>query len=230
VRGRVHDGGLGVANARVEVIAGTGTGKSATTDGLGFFRLFGVGGDVGFRASADGFLATDVIQRVAANGTNVDFILQPAGPTRGLAGDWTLTFQAAADCQSLPDAARTRTYRATIVQLGASLDFSLSGAEFAFDLNRPPTLQNSFRGRVVGDLLTLVLTESLDFYYSTPFRYDVAEQLGDNNVLAFVGTGVAPANGNVFSSGSFDGTISTGPFASGRTRCTRPNHQFSLAR
>jgi Carboxypeptidase regulatory-like domain len=230
VSGRVRDGGLGVANARVEVIEGTGTGKSTTTDASGSFRLYGVGGDVGFRASAEGFRTTEVIQRVSAHGTSIDFVLQPAVPTRTLAGEWTLTFQAAAGCPPLPDAARVRTYRATIEQAGASLRFSLSGAQFALDSNRPPALQNTFLGRVVGESLTLVLTETLDFYYYTTARYDVAEQLASDTVLAFVGTGTATATGSVFSSGVFSGTISVGPIGSGRTSCTRTNHQFSLTR
>jgi hypothetical protein len=232
VLGRVRDGGLGVANARVEIIEGIGTGKSTTTDAMGSFRLYGVSGDVGFRASADGFRTTDMIRRVLAHGTSIDFVLQPAVPPRTLTGEWALTFQAATDCSSLPDAARVRTYRATIEQSGASLRFSLSGAQFALDSNRPPRLQNTFLGRVVGESVTLVLTEAQDYYYyyNPTTRYDVAEQLGTNNVLAFVGTGTVTANGSLYSSGSFSGTISVGPPASGRTSCTRPNHQFSLTR
>lgn len=232
VLGRVRDGALGVASARVEVIEGIGTGKSTTTDALGSFRLFGLSGDVGFRASAEGFRTTDMIRRVSAHGTSVDFVLPPAAPPRMLTGEWALTFQAAADCPSLPDAARVRTYRATIEQSGASLRFSLSGAQFALDSNRPPALQNTFFGRVVGESVTLVLTEMQDYYhyYNGTTRYDVAEQLGSNSVLAFVGTGTATANGSMFSSGSFSGNISVGPAGSGRTSCTRPNHRFSLTR
>lgn len=233
VRGRVHDGGLAVANARVEVIGGIGSGKSATTDATGVFKLFGLAGEVGLRASAEGFRPTDVTQRILAHGTSLDFVLQPAGPPRTLAGEWTLTFQAAADCLSLPDAARRRTYRATIEQAGSSLAISLSGAQFALDSSRPPSLQNSFRGRVMGEALTLVLTETVDYYYyySPSRRYDVAEQLASNSILTFVGTGTATATGSTFSSGSFSGAISVGPpFASAPTSCARPNHQFSLTR
>jgi hypothetical protein len=222
--GRVTDGGLAVANARVEVVDGAGKGKSAITDASGFFKLYGIGGAVLLRASADGFRPTDVSQTVSANGASVHIVLAPAEAPKQLAGDWTMTFMAAGDCASVPDAARVRSYRAMIEQSGSSLRVSLSGAQFALDHNREP--QSHFTARVIGETLTIVLSETWSMYYGT--TWDVAELIDASTTLSFAGTGTAIATGGMFTTGSFSGSWRVNRPGFGQISCTREYHQFSL--
>lgn len=235
LRGHVHDGFLGIANVRVEVVAGIGTGATATTDANGYYALYGVGVEVVVRASAESFLATDVTRSVASNDASLDIALLPSGPARTLSGEWALTFEAAAVCR-YPASVQQRTYRATIEQMGASLTFLLSGAEFAPDRSVPPTLQNRFHGRVLGDVLTIELKAVVDYSReSTVGRWDVAEASGPNTILTFRGTGSATANGSVSWSGSFSGGIyliseGPGPYDYSDTSCERSDHWFSLAK
>jgi hypothetical protein len=111
-----------LGDARVEVIAGSGAGTIATTDGRGRFRMPGMfSGVVSLRASKDGHVP---LTRTGPNrplpspapDLSLDFYfsLQPDGPNADLSGIYTLEVIADAACASLPDEARRRRYTATV--------------------------------------------------------------------------------------------------------------------
>jgi hypothetical protein len=223
VSGSVSDGALGIAGAKVEVIDGVGIGTATLTNSYGNYILYGVGSAVTLRASAEGFHSKDSVRTFSKHTDSVSFTLDPSSRGRDLSGDWTLTFEAAADCATLFEAARVRSYRAAIAQTGASLRVVLSGANFVMDPIFPETPQNSFLGRILGDSLTITLTQ--DAYG----RFDVAEKVGLNEIYTVVGTGSGVFQSGTAMTGTFAGTI--GGDTSGMWRaCNRQTHRFSLER
>lgn len=177
--------------ARVEVIAGPNAGTAATTDERGRFRMpESFTGVITVRASKDGYApetstipSPRALERLPAGGASnwdMTFDLAPLGPSVDLAGLYTLTLTADRACSNnLPEAARLRTYTATISQGFRSTSFNavLSDARFPSILpcvGRPEfCFRNQFGIGVAGNFADIWIT--------------IVEQLADAAYLAIDG-------------------------------------------
>ena len=224
--GSVQDApGFVVSGARVEVVAGTGTGKAATTSETGAFRLYGVAGDVQIRTTADGYQPNILTTRVNGN-MFFPIALMPATTPSDLTGRWRLTFDASPACTALSDAVQHRSYDATVEQNGAGVTVHLSGASFLGDPDGPPgKLENEFHGRVSGDTVTVRLI-TYD-YYGTHF--DLGETIAGDTIYHVDGTGSATVT-SASVSGPFTGTITENPRNAKPITCQRPDHRFTFSR
>jgi hypothetical protein len=199
VKGTVADAGFGLSGARVEVVSGIGAGKTATTDAIGDYRLYGIAGVVQIRASLSGYEDDTRSITVNANQTQVTFTLRPSVAPTNLSGDWQFTVETNPECDSIPEIARRRTYSATIDQEVSALVVRLSDAEFAPDpFGLRGDRRNHFHGWVLGDSVVMKLTDE--------YTHDIGEILPDGSLLTMAGnlTGTATASSI---SGSLDGTI-----------------------
>jgi hypothetical protein len=122
IRGTAYDSAFRpIAGARIEIVAGPGTGRSTTSDSVGQFTLTvpdKVEDTMQIRASKDGYVAASVQPQADCERCNprrwVFFYLDVLEPPVQLAGDYTLTFVADRSCTNLPEELRTRTYEATV--------------------------------------------------------------------------------------------------------------------
>jgi Big-like domain-containing protein len=227
--GTAKDAGLPVSGARVEVTAGIGQGLVALTNSVGY-RLYGVSGDIEVRLTQDGYQEQRKSLQVTTH-EKLDFDLVLSRPRDEIAGTYTLTVTAAADCRSeLPEEARIRTYTAVVEQDGPRLTVSLEGSKFVAGYGRT---FNSFHGTVEPSRVTFLLNGYYDhdFYLYLP---DVLEQLATPTLFSVSGslvTTVSPAG----LSGSLDGVIET---LEGRSpgkfqriaSCRSSGHQFVFSR
>lgn len=134
VVGIVTDGGLGARSFRVDVTGGPATGLShvaCDSQGkCGGFNLFGLSGETRIEVTRDGYQPAARTVQVSSD-LRLEFELIPLRPRADVAGTYTMTITAAADCRSaLPEDLRTRTYNAVISQDGPSLTGRLGGANF----------------------------------------------------------------------------------------------------
>jgi len=232
VRGTVTEaGGFRIAQARVDVVGGPHSGRSAITTANGTYEIYGLSGDLKLQAVKDAYLANTRDVSVTANQA-VDFELRPIVPPLAIAGNYRLTFTASTRCASqLPDDARMRTYAALVNQDAVRILVNLAGAPFATE---PRTGQgNYFFGAVRSN--TVAFTIGFDYFYYQ--LYDVVEQLAPTTYLTIGGA----ANGTATSTtiaGTLTGTFSVweapnGFYASSRrgvASCNAPDHQFSFIR
>ena len=231
VSGYVHGpGNVPVAGARVEApaIAGMIVRHVRQTDGSGFFELDGLSGNAPFLVTAQGY--RPFVRWVEVNNDlSLTFDLAPslfaAGPHR-------LTISAAAGCRdSLPEAARTRTYTAVMEdafdywEVGEYLWVRLSGANFRQDSRGR---HNFFSGFYLQDSAGFVLLDYDGAAYSgTPW---VVEQLTPSTALVIAG--------NARLSGTLNGVIYIVSTSSGQDPdyrnpiavCRSDAHQFELSR
>jgi len=114
-----------LAGARVEVLTGPASGRTAITDENGRYDLAGVGNGAELRASKDGYLP-QTRQAGQFNGPRIDFHLGSPGGSFDLTGNFQVTFTADTACTALPAAARSRTYRAA----GNGFLLTLYGGQF----------------------------------------------------------------------------------------------------
>ena len=168
-----------VDGASVAVLDGLHKGKSTMTDGAGHYALIGVDGGFTIQITKDGYAS-------AAKGVTVtesltlDVEITPLA-IGNITGNWTVTFEPQSGCPS-PLLGNVRTYRAKIVQQGAQLSITLSGATFA----TAPQLTGTIDGLDV----SIDLPGGCDDYYcyygptSPPA---VIENLGGNQFLAIWG-------------------------------------------
>jgi hypothetical protein len=217
-RGTVTDGLLPVENARVDVLSGTGTGKSATSNEMGSFKLYGVAGQIDLRVSASGFHDLTRSVTVTSNQSISSFRLDSSNSPANIAGTWTLTLEAAGTCSGLPDSARKRTYTAAIKQEGTKLRVELSGADFH-------QWMNAFSGRILDNDVLLKLTT---YEYYGPF-FDLAERLDPNLDYTAVGTATGRATATSIAT-AFDGVIAVGPQRTQQTTCASRDHRMTLVR
>jgi hypothetical protein len=227
--GKVTDADLPVPGARVEVTAGTGRGLLTLSNSVGY-RLYGVAGDIDVRVTINGYQEQRKSINVTSNQT-LDFDLVLSRPREEIAGTYTLTVSAAAECRErLPEEARTRTYTAVVTQQGPRVSVSLEGSRFVVSGGQT---FNSFRGTVEPAGITFRLNQygEFSFYIYLP---DVLEQLTSETLLSFSGTTVPTVTRSGLS-GALSGTIETLQGASsGRFQqiaaCTSTSHQFILSR
>jgi hypothetical protein len=119
-----------LGGARVEITSGPSAGTVTTTDETGRFSMSGTfTGAIAVTVSKNGYVPAT---RTFSQHVGHVFSLEPIGPSVNLAGVYTLTLTADSACTRLPDAARTRTYTATIVPGPRSTSFlvRLSDARF----------------------------------------------------------------------------------------------------
>jgi hypothetical protein len=230
VRGRVTESGGGLPGARIEVMAGTGTGLTATTGSGGSYALYGVAGEIRLEASLDGF---DRERRtiVVSEHTTADLVLRPTVAPSDLSGNWRMTLSASSGCQpAVPEDAATRSYSATIAQAGTFLQIELKSPTF------PTADAVRLDGLVIDKRLTVFLPFD-DFYYAFyGLRYySLVETLGASRVLAIAGTARGERAGAAVT-GTLDGEFALYLRGSGfgvssrQLSCFRDDHGFRLDR
>ena len=171
--------GVAVEGAAVAVLDGPHKGKLSTTDRAGSYALNGVDGGFTIQVTKDGYES-------AARGVTVtqsvslDVEITPLAINRNISGNWTATFEPQSSCPS-GLIGNVRRYRASIVQQGAELSITLSGAAFA----TPPHLTGTIHDLVV----SIDLPSGCDFYcyYGPSSPPAVIENLGGNQFLAIWG-------------------------------------------
>jgi Carboxypeptidase regulatory-like domain len=172
--------GVPVEGATVGVVDGPYQGKSSTTDSAGHYALVGVEGAFSVQVTKDGYESSTkpvtVPQTLA-----LDVEITPLTIKGNISGNWTLTIEPHPICTSHVNI-DARTYRASIVQQGAQLSVTLSGATFV----TPPQLAGT-----IHDLnVSIELPGRCDFYcyYGPTDPPTVIENLGGSRFLGISGT------------------------------------------
>lgn len=112
-----------LADAQVQLITASGDVLTTGTAGPAGFRFYGVAGHARLRISRRAFHPYEAEIDIHDHLTH-DVSLSPID----LSGTYTLTLSASSRCRlELPEDLRTRTYTATIVQVGGSLTVTLQG-------------------------------------------------------------------------------------------------------
>jgi hypothetical protein len=216
--------GVAVEGAVVFVTDGRHKGKSTTTDSAGGYALNGVDGGFTVQITKDGYASTSRGVTVTQSITlNVEIMPLAIG---NINGNWTVTFEPTSGCPS-PLIGNVRTYRASIVQQGAELSVTLSGATFV----TPPKLTGTIHGLDV----SIDLPSGCDFYYcySPTSPPDVIENLGSNQFLAIWG-GITARVGQSSIAGALNGTFAmmnsaTPPFEFS-TSCSSERHRVTFTK
>jgi len=249
--GHVTQSGFPVPGATIEVVGGPFAGKTATCDSSGFYRLYGVAGNLQIRASRDGYVAVTKPVTVTAFATPrrdqvLDFEIMSVNQPAALAGSYRATLRASAVCSgTLPSDAMVRNYTATAAQDGVRLTVTLGGAVFGSDYRGAPV--NSFVGRVQSDSIAFNMGTVGSYYYyyyyfSTPGIIErlARPQIGpwgfsQNDYLAVTGTATAliaqstlraTLTGNL----SIQTLIGTGTNYKTLGSCFASDHQLILVR
>ena len=160
-----HDDGV-----TIEVLSGTGAGKTAGINYAGDFMIHGVAGPVQLRASAPGF-AERIRDVVVTGDANELFVLAPLETPVNVSGVWTMTVTTAHACRtgsSLPDIASRRAYQLQLTQQGTRLKVTISSPTLL-----PLPNYVYARGTVVGSRVRLVfIGESIEPAYDWPNVFD----------------------------------------------------------
>lgn len=167
VAGVVTTSGGPVTGATVVVPTGVSAGLSAVTDAEGRFAIFGVRGPSDLSITKTGFAPV----QVSVNGTEhqtLNITLTAVAPMPSVAGTYTLTLEASPSCRAgLTEAARRRTYTATLVQNTTRIFGTLSGGSL---------VANRFEGRADPGDVQVTLGSYWDYYYTggslNPFLID----------------------------------------------------------
>jgi hypothetical protein len=242
--GSVSDAaGRPLVGATVEAIEGADAGRSAVTDAVGEFRLGGTfDRTTRFRASKEGHAAQVEPLPPACNACNphwwINFSLESLAPHADISGNYTLTFVASAVCSALPEAARTRTYDATVARMPAA--GAQPNPRFSVTVSSPPALRD-YRGFTVG-LAGNHVGASLGDFHETP---GFAEQIAPDAQIGFGGSVKASVDYSDVStiSAILDGVIDYCEFAAPsadyqcnsaaalrRARCESTDHRLTLTR
>ena len=190
--GAVTDAELGspVAGARVEL---ANSSISSTTDGTGFYRLYGVPLTAEIRISAPGY--NTLIRSLDLSGdSRQDFPLALSGPRLSLSGNYRLTIEFTGACSNSPalqQSLRLRQYDAVITQNGLALQVDLIEPRFLVIGG----MGNRFGGAVQAT------GASFDLAWNDDFRANVMERLGDGSILI--------TSGSVFAAGTAAGVSGT---------------------
>jgi hypothetical protein len=216
--GTLTESGLPIEGATVAIIAGQGTGLSATSDSGGGYLLYGVAGTVEIRVSKAGYTSQSRTVVVTADAV-ASFQLATVNPEASIAGAYLLTFTAGRCLTPLmPADLNQRRYTAVITQDGQNPTASvmLGGANFALKNGQG----NSFSGRVEPDRVTFLLRGASYYYYYyhdlTP-PFDLAEALDDGRFLIIEGNISATRTGSSLV-GTLQGGMSVTTDLSGRSQ------------
>ena len=212
IDGWVQDNvGRPVVGATVELIDGVPAGLSAITDGSGSFSLGEVTlttGNTKLRTSKDGFAPS--VQLAGYNASahiSEGIVLWSLTPPVIGPGDYTMSFVADSACD-LPEAARTRTYSATVTLPSSSgnlpperrtnFDVALSGASFVVGLEVSPT--SSLTVAADADYLVFLMDPWDTGEYIT-------ERLAPATFVQLTGSVAGSMSASGLSSLPFDGTF-----------------------
>ena len=231
--GTVKESGFGIANVAINVLSGAGQGLTALTTTNGAFELYGVAGAVQLHLKKEGY-QNGLQQLDVTSHRNADFEILADRPRKNYSGNYQLTISAASSCATgnrpLPEAARRRTYSATVTQDGARLTVTLGDADFIVTDGHG----NRFFGYVdPDDLVTFPIGDAYYYYYYSG-HFDIVERLSNTSALAIVGTLSSRATSTSLS-GTMNGALmvssrSTPPFTSFSSQCFSNSHQFEMLR
>jgi hypothetical protein len=243
--GNIRESTFAIGNSTVQVVSGPYSGKSVISSG--FYRLYGVVGDLQVRASADGYVAQTTQINVPPFTTprkdsTLNFDLAPVIPDLSLTGNYRVTLTASPSCTTLPAEVGTRQYTAVITQNGPALTIVLGGAEFATVSGRP---YNQFTGRARSNAVELTVGSTYYYYYYSS-SLGFAERLLTGPVgqwgfnatryLTVVGSAQGSASASSFST-AVNGTLSVVDAPNGWTgrqttiaSCRAANHQLAFVR
>ena len=231
--GSVRENGVGIQNAEIRVISGTGQGLSTRSGFGGGYTLYGVAGNVRLEVTRDGYHTRQLDLDVRGHHVEaVDIVAaQPRADYRGV---YTLTLTAQ-PCRTgdgnFPDEARRRLYTATVSQEGGNLTVKLSDA----NLLRVSGRGDQFSGfvDVSGVLRFTISGGTFYYYYYYAGTYDIIERLTDRTLLV-VGTVTAqgtPARVTGVVDGAFNLTLKSAPPLSPFSNfCYAPAHGFEMVR
>jgi len=226
--GAVSEAGVPVVDATVDLLDGSRAKLSTQTDSDGIYRLFGVVGNIEVRVMKAGYLE-QVKRLFVSDDAKADFAL--ASERTDLAGTYQLTVSAASRCPStgwaLPQAARVRTYTATITQDGPRLSLVLGGAAL---------VDGSFTGRVEPGVVTFDvrgLDSHIAYYYYFASSIDFLEVFSPTSLLIVSGRVTAtPTSSGI--SGTLNGVIGIVPAPisplSNLSAGCKDQHEFVLTR
>ena len=198
-----------IRDAHVAVISGIGAGLETRTNGQGRYALYGAAGPIDIRASHDGF-HSDTHRLDVTHPRGQDFRLESTEPFEDVAGNWTMSVSASAQCRDrLPAIARDRTYDATIEQLRSSLTIRLQSSTIT-SLDDPAGLY-SMQGSIGSDRVAFAIVgdTSYDGFFSTNF----VDHLSPNESLGMSATGTGIVTGPEIR-GSMNGGIEYWPLKS----------------
>jgi hypothetical protein len=214
-----------VEGAAVAVLDGPHKGKSTVTDRAGSYALIGVDGGFTIQVSKDGY-ASAVKGVTVTQSLTADVVIMPLSISN-ITGNWNVALEPESSCES-PLNGYARKYRAAIVQQGAQLSITLSGATFS----TPPRLSGTIHGLDV----SIDLPSGCDYYYcyygptSPPA---VIENLGRNQFLAIWGQ-ITARVGQTGIAGSLSGELAlmssaTPPFNISAS-CSRGQHRVTFTK
>jgi hypothetical protein len=231
--GNVRESGVGIQDAEVSVVSGTGQGLTTKSGFNGAYALYGVAGNVRVQLTRDGYQTRQADLDVRSHQVEQLEItaLQARQDYRGV---YRLTI-AAAGCRSgnasFPEEARRRVYTATVSQDGGRLTVKLSDANLLLARGRG----DQFTGFVdVGGGIKFSISDSIYYYYYYyAGAYDIIERMTDQTVLmvATVTAQGTPAR----ITGAMNGAIITTPSATSPLTpfahmCYSPTHGFEMER
>lgn len=232
LRGDVRDAGIPLSGVNLVVIAGTGEGLTAETDGAGAFALYGVAGSVRIQGKKDGYHNLVADFHVARHDT-VALSMAADGTRPRPTGAYTLSLTAASCQNGLRADARQRTYAASLEQQGTRVTVRLHGADFILTNG----YGNAFSGVLHPDGRADFSIGNWGFYYYGYFPFlpaELVERLADGSTLLIAGFVQGRAEADRITgtlNGYFSvGSRSTPPFWPNLTHCYSPEHRFDLRR
>jgi len=210
-----------IAGAQVAIV---GTSLSTVTDSAGRFELQGnIDSAVTVQAAKDGYIpqTQEPIWRACPSGTDpclhahVPFFLNTVAPAIDIAGEYSVTILADANCADLPAEARARSYTASIASVSpdnTSLAATISGASLYV------WGSNTFNAEVAGDRFVLRLEGS---WVDQAFM----EEVGPNTYVGFSGTAAATVTPPASTiSAALDGSIT---YCRTTVRLDEPSYECS---
>ena len=230
LQGQILEGGAPIDGASLTVIGGTGDGLSTTTNSNGLYTFYGVAGPIRLHIKKAGYQNLIQDLEVTRHSThNMTMVLER--PRESLAGSYQLHL-AATSCTSISSELQRRTYDATIVQDGARLTVSLSGADFivANGMGNQFTGIYSPDGRIVFSLF------SFDYYY---YFYTgpsaIVERVSPTSALLVNGSANTTYDGRGTIAGPLSGLFATtarlvSPFWPYTASCNSTSHRLELRR
>ncbi|HET7617167.1 MAG TPA: carboxypeptidase regulatory-like domain-containing protein [Vicinamibacterales bacterium] len=207
--GLINQSSFGVPDATVRVeSASIGTGLSVKTDDEGRFALYGVAGSVELRITKQDYRSIVQTVNVSAD-QSIELEIETTADLPRVSGSYMVTFSIAG-CTELPQALRTRTYRATVTTKDDTLRVRLSGAHFVGQLS-------AFSIGMLANEFAFHITAYTDFYYGT--YVEVLEQVTPSQTVAVFGTGYGTGTPERISA-QLDGGFWMNPLdVDGGTRC-----------
>jgi hypothetical protein len=190
LNGVVNDSdGKPLDEATVDVVSGTGTGLSVSTDIGGRFAIYGVVGSVQIKAWRGGYTPQTRDLNITTDGQTEAFSLAQMTPSADLAGRWTMTVDPGPACSAgLPAIARGRPY--TIQFLGEPSHF--------FVKTSGPTLEEynvaTDPGSIVGSAIQWTFVG--DTNYGEWSWANIIDHLSASENFQFSGTVTGTLSGN----------------------------------